>query len=104
MPNGHDRSWVRLCAAVDGFRHRYGRWPTRIRVFPASLGFLRDLFTDEDFAAITAKVELVPDEAGSMVAEDEDGASYNYGREGFLGARPSPCAAEWFDVTPKPHD
>jgi len=28
MPNGDDKNWVRLCAALDGFFGRYGRWPT----------------------------------------------------------------------------
>src|SRR5262249_16177409 len=49
MPNGHDKNWVRLCAAIDGFRVRYGHWPMRVRIFPISLADIRDhLFTPED--------------------------------------------------------
>lgn len=102
MPNGHDKNWVRLCAAVDGFHARYGRWPTRVRLFPECLADIRDdLFTPEDYASITAKVALVPDKA-SMIAEDESGASYNYGAEGFRETSPGPSAYEWFGVSPKP--
>jgi len=102
MPNGHDRSWVRLCGAVDGFRVRYGRWPTRVRLFPGALENIRDyLFTPEDYAKITAKVTLIPDHA-PMIAEDDTGASYNYGQDGFPTPSPVPPAREWFGVSPKP--
>jgi hypothetical protein len=102
MPNGHDKNRVRVCAAVDGFRIRYGRWPTRVRVRPGMLENIREyLFTAEDYARITAKVSLTPD--GSLaIAEDDTGASYNYGEEGFANESPTPCAYEWFGVSPKP--
>jgi hypothetical protein len=105
MPNGHDRNWIRLCGAIDGFRARYGRWPTRVRVFPAALIDLRDfLFAPDDFARITAKVALIADEA-PMIAEDDSGAKYNYGEEGFPRERPTPSAADWLGVEAKqrPH-
>ena len=102
MPNGYDANWVRLCAAVDGFRARYGRWPTRVRLFAVALADIRDnLFTSDDFARITEKIALVPDNAG-MIAEDDSGARYNYGQEGFPKPRPTPSADEWFGVFPKP--
>lgn len=102
MPNGHDKNWVRLCAAIDGFRVRYGRFPTRVRMFPECLGDIRDrLFTPEDFAQITAKIALIADDA-SMIAEDDAGGSYNYGDEGFPPQFPSPSASEWLGVRPLP--
>jgi hypothetical protein len=104
MPNGHDKNWVRLCAAIDGFRIRYGRWPTRVRIFPASLADIRDhLFTPDAYAQILAKVALVADEA-AMVAEDDQGGSYSYGQEGFPSERPAPRAAEWLGVRPRPEE
>ena len=101
MPNGHDKNWIRLCAAIDGFRVRYGRWPKRVRAYSLSLADLRDhLFTPTDYAQITAKVALVADEVG-MVAEDDEGGSYDYGKDGFPSERPTPSAAEWLGVHPK---
>lgn len=102
MPNGHDKNWVRLCGAVEGFHARYGHWPTRVRLFPGQLSDIRDdLFSPEDYARIIAKVTLVPDRA-PMIAEDDSGASYNRGAEGFPQASPTSSAREWFGVTPKP--
>jgi len=104
MPNGYDKNWIRLCGAIDGFCVRYGRWPARVRIFPASLAYIRDhLFTPEDYAKIVAKVALVADEA-PMIAEDDLGGSYSLGQDGFPSRRPTPRAAEWLDVRPKPHD
>ena len=102
MPNGHDKNWIRVCAAIEGFRVRHGRWPTRVRLFPVALAELRDhLFTPDDFAKITSKIALVPDDA-PMIAEDDTGASYNYGKEGFSKKKPDIRASDWLAVTPKP--
>lgn len=103
MPNGHDKNWFRLCGAINGFRVRYGRWPTRVRLFPVSLEDLRSIFSQEDLARIVSLVKLVADEA-PFVAEDETGANYNYGVEGFPKVRPTPSAQEWLGVHPKPEE
>lgn len=104
MPNGSDANWVRLCAALDGFYMRYGSWPTRVRVFPAALANLREQVLSPDaLAVVESKLHLVADEA-SMVAEDDDGGSYDYGQEGSPSQRPTPRAAEWLGVQPNRDD
>src|SRR5688572_24138566 len=98
MPNGHDKNWIRLCAALEGFRMRHGRWPTRVRLWPGALADIRDhLLTPEDFAKVAAKLQLIPEDA-PMIAEDDTGAMYNYGEEGFPNQRPTPRAIEWLGV------
>ena len=37
-----------------------------------------------------------------MIAEDDTGASYIYGDEGFPEEMPRPNAADWLKVKPKP--
>ena len=101
MPNGHDANWVRFCGAVEGFRVRYGHWPTRVRVSTGILADFREkLFTPDDYARIGAKVALIPRDAG-IIAEDDSGATYSYWRDGFPKKCPSPSAEEWFGVIPK---
>ena len=29
VPNGDDKNWVRLCGAIDGFRVKYVKWPSK---------------------------------------------------------------------------
>ena len=96
MPNGGDRNWIRFCAAVDGFRLRYGRWPTRVRLFPAALEDIRDhILPPAAYERVVRQVRLVPDEVG-MVAEDDLGGRYDYGSEGFPKAEPDIRAHTWF--------
>jgi hypothetical protein len=100
MPNGHDKNWIRLLGAIDGFRVRYDAWPTRVRIFSASLADIRDhLFSPELYAKLTQKLDLIANEA-PMVAEDDDGNSYSYGAEGFPSKRPNPSARDWLGVEP----
>ena len=88
MPNGDDATWVRVCAAIDGFRTRYGRWPTRVRLFAGALQNLQDhVLTPAGFEVVIGIVQLVADDQAPMVAEDATGESYNYGQEGFACAR-----------------
>jgi hypothetical protein len=102
MPNGHDANWARFCAAVDGFHAQYGRWPTHVLVSLDILAQFRDrLFTAEDYAAIAAKVVLVPRTAG-IIAKDDSGASFSYWRDRLPKKCVSPSAYEWFGVNPQP--
>lgn len=104
MPNGHDKNWVRLCAAIDGFRARHGHWPTRVRAYPIIIEDLHALFTAEDFAQITRRVELVEDDDAPVIAEDDNGNKFNYGTEGFSVARVDTPARELFGVAPIPEE
>jgi hypothetical protein len=68
---------------------------------PASLADIRDhLLTPSDYARITSKVMLIPDDA-PMIAEDDRGGAYSYGHEGFPKERPTLTAEEWLGVHPK---
>jgi len=42
MPNGGDKNFIRLCGAIEGFRVRFGTWPTAVRLFPPMIADLRD--------------------------------------------------------------
>ena len=97
MPNGDDADWVRVCAAIDGFRVQLGKWPTRVRLFPGALEGLRDhVLTPEGFTVVLSVIDLVPDESAPMIAEGFEGETYNYGRQGFPDPKPDERARDWF--------
>lgn len=101
MPNGADKNFVRLCAALNGFRMRYGSWPSRVVIHPISLADLREyVLSPEDFRTVTGKVTLVEGDAGFR-AEDDQGNSYDYGEEGFPDREPESSAQEWLGVSPQ---
>ena len=97
MPNGGDKNWVRVCAAIDGFRGRYGHWPKRVRMMPGSFDDLvAHVLTPIGLALVSSYVELVPEEGAAMIADDGAGAEYNYGQEGFPNRDVEPSTRSWF--------
>lgn len=103
MPNGHDKNWVRLCLALDGFHILYNHWPSRVVVHPVILSNIRNrLLSADDFAKVSAKVSLVPGE-GPMIAFDDVGHRYSYGNDTGPQSCSAARAAEWLGVRPK-HD
>jgi hypothetical protein len=97
MPNGHGTNWVRVCAAIDGFRVRYGRWPKRVLLMPiAFVDLASDVLTPLGFALVSSVVELVPEEDAEMIAEDDSDAEYNYGHDGFPEGECDPPTRDWF--------
>ena len=84
---------MRLCAAVDGFHGRYGRWPTVVRTSAPREDILYGL-TPREWGIVEAKLRLVPDDGVGMVAVD-GGDEYDYGVEGFPTVHSSITAEEW---------
>jgi hypothetical protein len=101
MPNGADKNYVRLCAALDGFKARHGHWPIRVVVPPAILDNLRErVFDPAGFADVLKKVDLVVGEG--FRAEDDSGRMFHYGREASPERPPVPAAREWLGVKIRP--
>src|SRR5262245_50344585 len=97
MPNGDDKNWIRVCAAIDGFRGRYGRWPKRVRLMPiAVVDLASHVLTPVGFALVSSVVQLVPEDDAEMIAEDGSGAEYRYGRDGGSAGECEPPAYVWF--------
>lgn len=98
MAGFEDRNRVRMWAAIDGFRVRHGRWPTRVRMSPAGAHEIEASLRPAELAVLVSRIALVREEGVGMVAEDDGGASYDYGREGFPPERPDPPAEEWLTL------
>jgi hypothetical protein len=101
VPNGSDRNWIRFCAAVDGFHHRFGEWPSGVRLGSGYVADLRHILGEDGFGALQEKLPLRIDEQAHFIAEDEAGRTYDYSREGFPQDRPRPSAEEWLGVRPE---
>ncbi len=100
MPNGFDKNWWRLCAAIDGLYVSHGKWPSRVLLFPLAIEDLKtNVFTKESFAKLTSRLDLVPSES-PMVAQDDDGNQYSYDEQGFPEIKPSLSTEEWLGLQP----
>jgi|GEM_PF-639840 len=102
MPNGSNKNYVRLCGAIDGFRVRYGRWPTTARLWPGCIDSLRHALSDEGFARVEARLTLVEHPEATVMVEDEEGRSYDYGSMGFPPVKPEPSADDVIGAKPRP--
>ena len=82
MSNGVDRSWIRFCGTVDGFRSRYGSWPTRVKAYPDIVSDLKNILSDQNYAILLQSLEVIAADE-PLVAQDDEGRKYSYGSEGF---------------------
>ncbi len=100
MPNGEDKNWIRLCAAIDGFKVRFGHWPEEV-CLPQSVinGFDHADFKPESMSKIREKITLTGKDV-PFVAQDAQGNQYCYGDEGFPKRRPKVDAKTWLAVEP----
>ena len=100
MPNGVGKNWVRMCAAIDGFRVRYRSWPRQVRMSVRQIDDIKSVFKPETFKRLESRINLVAGANASVVAEDERGRAYDYGKAGFPRKKPRPDAASWLGVEP----
>jgi hypothetical protein len=42
MPNCDNKNFIRLCGAIDGFKQRHRKWPTRVVAYSACVDDLRN--------------------------------------------------------------
>lgn len=94
MPNGHDKNFIRLCAAIDGFRAKYGAWPTKALLPEIVQRDLRALLGPELDRRLR---QMLPFEASEEVAvADDRGHVFRYGTG--VNAH-GPRAAEWLGIS-----
>lgn len=93
------QSLARILASIEGFFCNYGVWPSQIRLTPGYIAHLQGQALSADvYSKLTAKVTLIPDPSATVVAENSNGQSYNYGVFGFPKAKPPVRAGEWLDL------
>ena len=100
MANGDDKNLIRLCAAIDGFRSRFKRWPVRVLLDQRCIDDLRThVLSESHFERVASLITLVPTQRGTFTAMDNTGASYDYGAEGPPHEPPDERAYDWFGLT-----
>lgn len=90
---------ARVLAAIEGFFVTYGARPSQVRFTLGYIAHLHDQALSADaYSKLTVRVALVPDPSANVVAEDENGLSYNYGASGFPKSKPTVRAREWLGL------
>ena len=99
MPNGDERNWSRVCSTIDGFRARYGQWPTGIRLPPVIFNNLVSrVLSPLGFALVSSVLTLISDDKleGVIIAFGGADAEFRYGDEESSGPGRGPHAFEFF--------
>lgn len=58
MPNGYDRVFLYLTMLCASYRFLYGEWPKRLEIHPRVLCDLAELFEEEEFERLGARLEI----------------------------------------------
>ena len=86
----------RVLETLNGFKDKYGHWPTKLRLPTPAYEALRDKhLTRAGFQALQSKLELLAGEHEHLVAEDEAGLKFDYTKEGWLAGRAPSGSDEW---------
>ena len=86
MPNGEGKNWARLFVAMNGFRAKYGRWPTRVRIPTQEISDIAHYgYPEDSLDKLVEKVEVMI--GGEYIAAEDD--------EGGI------CSYSWSDKRPK---
>ena len=93
MPEAMDKNWFQIIVAINGFRARYGQWPTIIRL-PRDVP---DTLAEGGLLVkLQQKVKLQFD-GSPFIAEDDQGRTYSVLSDGFL-ANSDVDARIWLDL------
>ena len=75
LTSGH-----RIRQAVDGYRSRYGKWPTRVLMDGDMADAIKQhTLTDMGWAMLVSKLEVVRIPEGRVIVEGESGDRFEYG-------------------------
>lgn len=104
MPNGKSRNWIRFLASLEGFYVTHGQWPDRAYVYLEFIEELKIIMKPADFDRLKGKLKLIPDAEATFKCEDDQGRSYDYGKQGFAKAEAKPSTMEWLAVSEPDHE
>jgi hypothetical protein len=87
---------ARMLETLNGFKDKYGHWPTKLRLSSGVLELLREKhLTAIGFRDLESKLQLITCKDERLTAEDDAGLAFNYAKDGWYGKRPARGADEW---------
>ena len=75
---------VRFVEAINGFRNKFGYWPTKLEVDTETIAFMATVsFTPLGFFLVQSKIEISIGALDKMLAKGKAGDVFDYGEEGW---------------------
>lgn len=97
MPNGDDKSFVRLLLVCARYRARYGAWPTRVDVSSGVRQVLESILPPADLVAIERQVEIGTDPSCSYPRASSIAGTLEYESSSEISANPD-AARAWLGI------
>jgi hypothetical protein len=92
----HGGHLARTLETLNGFKDKYGHWPTILRLNSSACEALRDKhLTSKGFEVLQSRLHLIVSETEKLMAEDPAGLTFDYVKEGWTGKSPPSAADEW---------
>jgi hypothetical protein len=77
------RDWFIFLRFLEGFKVRFGCWPTHLHLPRDMFDYLRNyLFTREEYSKIKKKIKLIPDDK-LIIAKDKEGRIHDFMEDGY---------------------
>lgn len=93
LVNSHGGNLVRTMQALDGFKAKYGYWPTELYLSSETIGTLKKHLTIDGYRHLSNFVTIVTTEAEGIVAKGHGADEFDYSREGWSEKQPEVSAA-----------
>lgn len=78
---------VRLMEAINGFRTKHGRWPSKVQVDETTIAHLATVsLTPLGLFLLQSRLELAIGEPDRILALGDEGEVFDYGEEGWQRA------------------
>jgi hypothetical protein len=99
MPNGRDAYWQRLRMAIEGFKGKYNKWPSQVRLRQDLIYIIKEILGQKSFNMLEKNIKLIPDEDSlEICAEDDTGLQFIYGKDMKEYQQPEISVKDWLGI------
>lgn len=95
----HGGNLVRVLQAIGGFHAAHHRWPTKLQIRPECLiDLVSRHLTPAGFFRLQCRLKLVLSDEINVIATDEAGRVFDYGRQGCHAPNAEATARAWMGI------
>ncbi len=95
----HGGNLVRVLQAIGGFYATHNQWPTKLQIRPECLiDLVARHLTPAGFFRLQCRVTLVLSDEINVIAADDAGRVFDYGRQGYHAPNAEAPVREWLGI------
>ena len=71
-------NWKRFLVTLESFYKQFGKWPTKIHLYPFFIRELEDRLPEGDFKKLNTRLLIIRDHQNELLTLDDEGNSLDY--------------------------